>query len=78
MLSLGYKTDEYCLLLENGTPIKLEESTIYDRIFILVETTAVSEKVVILCDKIKNEERQYKFEENKALKDYLDEHWLVG
>ena len=29
MLSLGYKTDEYCLLLENGTPIKLEESLYY-------------------------------------------------
>ena len=26
LLSLGYKTEEYCLLLENGTPIKLEES----------------------------------------------------
>ena len=29
MFSLGYKTDEYCLLLENGTPIKLEESLHY-------------------------------------------------
>ena len=26
LLSLGYKTEEYCLLLENGTPIELEES----------------------------------------------------
>ena len=45
--------------------------------FILVDTIVVSEKVVIICDKIKNEEVQYKFEENKTLKDYLGEHWLV-